>query len=69
MNGMLNNYDVKIVPSYIVLFFLIRIMLELNFKKFEIKQTKSYASGGIRTRKPWVFRPRNTCAKKTAENV
>jgi len=33
VNGMLNNYDVKIVPSYIVLFFLIRIMLELNFKK------------------------------------
>jgi len=40
---------------------------------FKNKEIKSYASGGIRTRNPWVLRLRNTCtigcAKKTAENA
>ena len=51
------------------MFYHVLTTIQLNFKISEIKKIKSYASSGIRTHDSWNLRLRNTCAKKTAENV
>jgi len=63
--------DVEHIFSLIKYYVLTTI--QMIFENREIKKIKSYVSGGIHTRNPWVLRLRNTCtigcAKKTADNI